>query len=113
MGAYDSIELRPTWGAFSLVSFLLIVGFLSFVALAARTVLGCHVWSVILWLVLPSVSLLGCLFALAGLLRGSGRGSAPVGSVFPTWRRDPAAVAGLVLNGTVLLSCLAALVWPW
>lgn len=113
MGAYDAIELRPTWGGLSLLTFGLVVGFLSLVALVARMVLGFHVWSVILWLVLPSLSLLGSLFAAAGLLLPSADSGAATGSVLPTLRRSPAALAGLVLNGTVLLSCLAALIWPW
>lgn len=104
MGAYDIIDLRPSWGALSLLAGALIFVFLSFVALAARFVLGFHFWSVVLWLVLPTLSFAGCVFGAIGLLRAR-RTSQTTARL-----RSPAALAGLILNGTVLLSCFAALV---
>lgn len=101
MGAYDTIELRPSWGGLSVLAFGILVAFVSFVALAARVVLGFHFWSVVLWIVLPAVSLFGSACGAVGLVRG-GR---------TKHQRSPTAVAGLLLNGTVFLSCVAALVW--
>ena len=97
MSAYDTIDLRPSWGGASLLSFVATLLFLVFVGSVARVYRGFHFWSAVLWLVLPTLAILGCLFALQGLRR---RG------------RRTSTVVGLVLNGTVLGSCCVALLWP-
>jgi hypothetical protein len=99
MSAYDTLRLRLSWNAISSLALLSMVLFLGSLPLLVRAYRGFHFWAWILWIVLPLVSLLG---TAAGTV------------AFVQSRRDPAGARGgvaalvLVLNATILLSCIVA-----
>lgn len=79
-----------------MLTFGLLVLFLSTAVLLARTFRNFHSWALVIVVVVPVVSFVGCVFGLVGLRR-------------PKHRH--AAVIGTILNSAVLLSSIVAYLW--